>query len=610
MAPDSETPKDQPENFSPEEQDNSKEIEPTPATEGFGGESGSPEEEDAALDREFEELLNQHLPGSQDTSRGELMELPVVAIREDSVLVDVGGKAEASVPLSEFPVVDGKPEVEVGQVIPVVQVGRGDGGVPRFSYRQARARLAKQAIREAMESRTPVKGLITDVVKGGVMVDIGVDGFMPASQVDLFKIPDLSTMKGREIEAYVLEFDTRRNRAVLSRRQLLFERRESERREFLETLEQGADITGKVKSALDFGVFVDLGVVDGFVPREEVSWDRGKSPGEVVKPGEELQLRILNVAPDSGKVTLSRKRLTDNPWENIDDRFPIGSTVLGTVVAIQSYGAFVHIEEGITGMIHASDMSWATGNKKPQDYVREGDEVTSQVLEIDKQKRRLSLGLKQLTKDPWADVETRFKPGTRVKGTVSSLTNYGAFVKLDDYLEGMVHVSDINWEKRVGHPKDYLKVGEEVEVVVLKIDMKDRRISLGIKQLQDSPFDAYLKENKVGSIVHGKVTRFAPFGAFVELADGLEGLIHISQIDEKRVELPESVLKPGDDVKVKIINVDRKNHKISLSRKEAIKAADRETVKQYMRKKDEQPGGMTFGEALRAAQEKQEENDE
>ncbi len=557
--------------------------------------------EDAELEKEFASLLDQHLPAPGESNRGELVDLTVVAIREEFVLVDMGGKAEARIPLDEFPLVGGVRQVKVGQVIPVVQFGRNDDGSPRLSHKQARARQARNDVKQAQEAHVPLRGVITQVVRGGVMVDVGLDAFMPASQIDLFKVPDLNAMLGQEIEAYVIEFDPRRSRAVLSRRELLHKRREQTRNDFLEKLKPGENVVGKIKSTLDFGVFVDLGMVDGFIPREEVSWDRGKSPAEVMKPGDSIEVRILNVSAQTGKVTLSRKRLHHNPWENIDERFPVGGTVRGEVVAIQPYGAFVHIEEGITGMIHASDMAWATGNKKPEDYVRVGDTVTSQILEIDREKRRLSLGLKQLARDPWADVEARFAPGTRHKGTVTSLTNYGAFVKLDESVEGMVHVSDISWEKRVSHPKEFLKQGEEVEVVVLKLDSKERRIGLGIKQLADSPYDAFVKAHKKGEVVTGKVTRFAPYGAFVELAEGLEGLIHISQIDEKRVELPEHVLKAGEEILVKIIELEKKTQKISLSRKEALRHAEKENIKAYIKKKDDVPSGMTFGEALREA---------
>ena len=564
--------------------------------------------EDAEMEAEFAALLSQHLPGGDNEQpRGELIEVTVVALRDEKVFVDLRGKAEAYVALDEFPAGDdGKRDIKVGQVIPVIQVGRNDDGTPRLSYRMARNREAQKHIREAQENKVPMRGTVRSIVKGGVMVDIGIDAFMPASQIDLFKIPDLNSLLGQEIEAYVLEYDPRRNRAVLSRRQLLFERREGQKKGFIDTLVPGATVVGKIKNVLEFGVFVELGMADGFIPREEISWDRGRAPGDVMKVGDEVEVRILNVSPETGKITLTRKRLSENPWEKIEERYPVGSIVRGRIIALQAYGAFVHVEEGITGMIHASDMSWAAGNKKPQDYVRVGDEVTSQVLEVDREKRRLSLGLKQLARDPWQDVKDTYKTGDRHEGTVVSLTNYGAFIRITDGVEGMVHVSDLTWERRINHPKEILKVGETVQVVVLKLDDENRRISLGIKQLADSPYDAYMKANPVNSVVKGTVSRFAPFGAFVLLAPGLEGLIHISQIDEKRVEVPEKALKLGEEVTVKITGAEKKHQKISLSRREAIKTLERDNIKAYMKTNNKKEGatGMNFGEALRLAKEK------
>ncbi len=559
---------------------------------------------------QFDALIDQHLPGShEDIPRGEVLEVPVVAVKEDVVLVDIGGKAEAIVRLDEFPLIGDKREISVGQTIKVVQIGRTSDGTPRLSHREARAREAENSVREALEAEKPIKGRISQIVKGGVMVDIGLTAFMPASQVDLFKIPDLNAMVGQEIEAYVIEYDPRRKRAVLSRRRLLFEQRESKRREFINSLQVDQKITGKVKSALDFGVFLDLGVIDGFIPREEVSYDRGTHPNDIIKPGEEIEVKVVKIDEGTGKVTLSRKRLAPDPWADIDDKYPVGSKVKGKIIAIQNYGAFVHLEEGITGMIHASDMSWATGNKKPADFVNKDDEVECQVLEINKEAKRMSLGLKQIQMDPWAGAETKFPKGTKVTGTVTSMTSYGAFIKLDDYIEGMVHVSDLSWEKRINHPKEVLKVGEEVSAVVLKNDAAQRRISLGIKQAIESPYDGFMKDHPIGSVIQGKVTRFAPFGAFVELAPGLEGLIHISQIDEKRVELPEKVLQLGEEVTVKIVKAERKNQKISLSRKEAIKSAERENVKAYIKKSSNVSGGMTFGELLTQAKEQAEDKE-
>lgn len=565
------------------------------------GEGSDPEDE------EFAALLEQHLGGDSAPSRGELTEVTVVDVREEVVLVSYGGKAEASIAITEFPMVGGVRQVKAGDVIPVVQTGSKEGN-PTFSHRQARNRAAQDAIQAKFQANEPIKGIVTSKVKGGLMVDIGLEAFMPASQVDINKVQDLDSFVGKEVEARIKEFDPRRNRAVISRRELLVEHRSSERRTFLEKLEVGQVITGRIKAAQDFGVFVDLGVLDGFIPREEVSWDRGCDPKTALKSNSEVELKILNVSIEDEKVTLSRRRLTENPWDVVDEKYPVGSAITGKVVAIQSYGAFVHLQEGLTGMIHVADMSWNPGNKRPQDHVREGDEITCQVLEINKEKKRLSLGLKQLAADPWDDIEKRYPKGAKVRGTVTSLKNYGAFIRLEEAIEGMVHVSDISWEKRVAHPKEHLKVGDEIDVQVLKIDYDKRRISLGLKQLTDSPYDAYIKANPQGSVVKGKVTRCASFGAFVELAEGLEGLIHIGQIDTKRIEVPEEVLKVGEEVTVKIIKLDREKQKISLSRREALKQAEKDQIKPYLTKNDSTPGGMSFGDALREAQERQKQD--
>ncbi|MCB2153279.1 S1 RNA-binding domain-containing protein [bacterium] len=572
------------------------------------------EDEDAELQQEidqFDALIDQHLPGAgEDASRGEIIEVPVVAVREDGVLVDMGGKAEALVRLDEFKLIDGKPDVQPGQVIQVVQVGRDSEGSPRVSHREARVREAEATVREALKSQEPVRGRISATVKGGVMVDIGLAAFMPASQVDLFRIPDLNSMVGQDIEAYVIEYDPRRKRAVLSRRRLLYERRESARREMLDSLSEDQLIKGKVKSALDFGVFLDLGVIDGFIPREEVSYDRGTHPSEIVKAGDEIEVKVIKIDEETGKVTLSRKRINPDPWDTIDNKYSVGTIVTGKVIAIQNYGIFIHLEEGVTGMVHVSDLSWAPGNKKPSEFAKIGDDLTCQVLDLNKQNRRMSLGLKQITMDPWAEADKKYSRGTKVKGKVTSLTNYGAFVRLDDYIEGMVHVSDLSWEKRINHPKEVLKVGEEVECVVIKTDKKQRRISLGIKQLTESPFDQFVKEHPVGTLITGKVTRFAPFGAFVEVAPGLEGLVHISQIDEKRVELPEKALDAGEEITCKVVKVDARNQKISLSRRDALRQVERDQVKSYMKKGSDAKSGMMFGEALEQARKDAEKQDD
>lgn len=555
---------------------------------------------------QFDALLDQHLPGDnkQSAPRGEMIEVPVVAIEGDKVLVDFGGKAESSIRLDEFPKIGDEPQVKIGDIIRVLHLGSGSDGAPRLSFRDARARDAEDVIRKAQEAQKPIVGIVSQIVKGGLMVDIGLMAFMPASQVDLFKIPDLNSLIGKTIESYVIEFDPRRKRAVLSRRQLLFERREADRKNAMENLKEGAVVKGTIKTTLDFGVFVDLGSVDGFVPREEVSYDRGTHPKDILKAGEEIEVKIIKIDEETGKITLSRKRLTPDPWDGIDGKFPVNSRVSGYVIAVQSYGVFVHLLEGVTGMVHASDLSWNSASKNPKDIVKVGDKVEAVVLELNVEQRRLSLGLKQLESNPWAEAETRYPKGHRFKGKVTSMTAYGAFVRLDEFVEGMIHVSDMAWEKHVNHPKEVLEAGQEVDVVVLKCDPENKRISLGLKQLKLSPFDDYIKANKVNSIVDAKVIRFAPFGAFVELAPGVEGLIHISQIDTKRVDLPEKALTLNEMIKVKISKVEPKKQKIGVSRRDAIMDLERNEVKAYMKKDSDVPGGMTFGEALSQAKDR------
>lgn len=569
--------------------------------------SNDPTAEDALSDQEmaeFDALLDQHLPHSAPTSTGEIFEVTVVSVREDGVLVDTGGKAEALIPLEDFVRINDKVLIDTGDRVPVVQVGTTSDGSPRLSHREARTRRAVELIQKSRDEQSPITGRVTAVVKGGVMVDIGLPAFMPASQIDLFKVPDLNSLVGQEVESYISEYDPRRRRAVISRRLLLVERRENERKSKMTALTVGQRVVGKVKSALEFGVFVELGGIDGFIPREEVSFDRGTPPSRILKAGDSVEVEVVAVDAEKGKITLSRKRTMHDPWDAASGKYAVGNIVTGRAISVQSYGAFVHLEEGVTGMIHASDMSWTPGNKVPADYVKEGEEITAQIIEVDAEKRRISLGLKQITQNPWEEVEAKYPAGTNIKGIITSLTSYGAFVKIDDYIEGMIHVSDIVWDRRLNHPKEVLKVGEAIEAVVLKADPKTRRLSLGMKQIAPSPYENYQKDHPAGSIVTGKVSRFAPFGAFVELAAGLEGLIHISQIDTKRVELPEKALELGQEVTVKVLKYDPKSQKISLSRKDAMRSAQREEIRQYTAKAKGEPQSFnSFGDALRQAQE-------
>ncbi|MEQ8821260.1 MAG: S1 RNA-binding domain-containing protein [Sumerlaeia bacterium] len=558
-------------------------------------------------DEDFEALLNAHLPsGGGKQSSGELFDAVVVGLLDDAVLVDFGGKAESTLSMNEFAGPKGVPTVKAGDQVRVMLLGYDDEGNAILSHRKARIEEAKGALSEAAERRLPVRGRITRVVKGGVIVDCGMDCFMPASQVDTMRVENLDSLVGQEIEAYVLEYDESRGRALVSRRQLLQERRESQRAGFLTELKPGQKVKGTVRDVLDFGVFVNIGPVEALLPRSEWSYERGVSPADQIQPGQEIEAKILDVNADTGKVTLSRKRLNVDPWLHVEENYPVGANVSGTVARVEDYGAFVNLEEGLTGLLHARDFSWETEQVSTKEKFREGDQVTCQVLEIDQQNRRLSLSLKHLSRDPWTDVEARYPAGSRQKGIVSRITDFGAFVKFDGYTEGLLHIGDLAWGKRPNHPSEYLDEGQEIEVRVLELDRDRRRISLGLKQLQQSPLDAFMEAHPVGSVFTAKVTRLAPFGAFVQVAENLDGLVHVSELDEERVDSPERVVRVDDEIPVKVLSVDADRGRISLSRRQAIRQMEQENIKAYMKQAEQESAaaGGAFGDLLKQAMDK------
>jgi small subunit ribosomal protein S1 len=566
-------------------------------------EQPAPSQEDSNED-DFEALLNEYLPGGKSRkSRGELVDAIVVGTVDDVVLVSCGGKAETSIAMREFLDAKGELTVKPGDSIRVLLTGYTRDGVAQLSYYKARAAAAGKMLEEAHKAHKPVTGTICEVIRGGVLVDVGLRAFMPGSQVELFRAGDLSAYVGKEIEAYVIEYDEKRERAVLSRRQLLEERKKAGQGEFFDKISPGETIKGTVRDVLDFGVFVDLGLVEGMIPRSELSYDRGVIPTEVVSAGQEIEVKILDLNRETGKVTLSRKRLGQDPWATITERYPVGQAITGKVVTIQKFGAFVQLEEGITGLIHTDDMSWEKEKKPPEEYFKLNDSVTCQVLSIDTTKKRLALGLKHLMRDPWNEMADKYPVGSKQKGVVTSIRPFGAFVKLDEYTEGLLHISDLSWTKRVKDPSEILKAGDETEVVILKLDKTNRRIGLGLKQLSKSPIATFQAEHKVNTLVSGIVTRLMPFGAFVDVGDGLEGLIHISEAAEQRTEQIEKVLHVGDEVNVLILAIEPAKERISLSIKKAARAAERMNIKEYQKneKAKEAATGGAFGDLLSQA---------
>ncbi len=587
-----------------------QELEPeegeTAAEELAVAESGAPpvsetlqpvEDKEQEGEPAFDALLQQYLPQSLNLEVGDIIEVPIVTVRRDYVLIDVGDKAEGVIDICEFLDENGEINIAVGDLVEVLIQGRDEeSGQVMVSHQLAVQRLSLERLQRAHENKTPLSGKVTEVVKAGLIVRVGIPCFMPASQIDHRRVDDLAAWLGKQIEAYVIDFDWSRRRAILSRRKLLEEAEEQRRQNLLASLIPGENLTVKVKSVLDFGAFVDLGGLDALLPREEVSWERGARPSTFLKEGQTLKVKILSVDRETGKVAVSRRQAKSNPWETIERKYPVNKVVRGTVVNITRYGAFVNLEEGLTGLIHISDLSWASGAKRPQDYLKEGDTVKAVILGFDKEKRRLSLGLKQISLDPWTEVEDKYPVGSRIRGVVTAFTNYGAFVKLGENIEGMIHVSDFSWGKPPAHPGKVLRLNQEVEAVVLKTDQESHRISLGLKQLTTSPFEQFARTHSVGERVKGQIVRLLPFGAFVELG-GVEGLIHVSQIAPERIESPDDVLKVGQTVDLKITKIDVANQKISLSRKEYLRDLEAREAKGYVNQHIK--GGVNIGELLK-----------
>lgn len=556
------------------------------------------------LDEDFESLLEQHLPKAAPRHKGELVDATVVRLLDDVILLNYGGKEEAPVSASEFMDVKGLISVKPGDSVTVAMVGRDEDGNPKFSYKKAKQEEAVKMLGQAAKAGVPVRGVVSKVVNSGVIVDVGLPAFLPASQADVQRIADLNSLLGQHIEAYVLEYDEEQQRAVLSRKKLLAERLDKDKQAFLETLTPGNTVRGKIREILDFGAFVELGPIQGLLPRSEISYERGTQVGDFFVPGQEAEFKVVEVSRENGRVTLSRKRLGEDPWTRVKENYGVGTNVSGKIVSVQNFGAFVQLEEGVTGLVHIKDVSWDHDKKDADSIFKVGDEVACQVLEIDESNRRLALSVKHLSRDPWLDVTGRFPVGSRHKGVVNKLRDFGAIVKLDDSVEGLLHIGDLSWEKRPAHPSEVVSEGQELEVTILNHDLERRRIGLGLKQLTGSPFEQFTAANPVGSIISGEVSRIESYGAFINLLPGLEGLIHISELDDIRVDSPERVVRLGETVKAKILEVVPSKQRISLSRKEAIRDIEQENIRQYTNTQAEKKAPSAFAAALEAAKNK------
>ena len=509
---------------------------------------------------------------------GEIVKGVVVDVTRDEVMIDIGFKSEGYIPASEFDVgQDDLPAVQAGDEIDVYIVRREDSeGQIVLSKKIADQTLIWDEIATAHESGTPVKGRITERIKGGLRVNVGsLRGFLPASQVELRPIQNLEQYVGQTLDMKVISLSKRRHNIVLSRRAWLETELLQKRSEVLNTLEVDQLITGVVKNITAFGAFVDLGGVDGLLHKTDMAWKRIHHPSDVVSVGEEIEVQVIGINQENEKISLGLKQKTPDPWADIEGKYPVGATVRGVVVNIVNYGAFLQLEEGVEGLIHVSEMAWTRRNVAPSRIVNKGDEIEAIVLEISREDKRISLGLKQLQQNPWELLAERSPVGSKITGRIRNLTSFGAFVEIEPGIDGLIHTSDLSWTKRGAAANDALKEGSEIEVVVLQIDASERRVSLGLKQTQPDPWAEVPEKYKVGSVVRGTVVNLTSFGAFTKLEEGIEGLIHISELADRRIEKPEEIVSVGDELDLKVINLSPKDRRIGLSLKALLAEQER-----------------------------------
>lgn len=506
----------------------------------------------------------------RELREGSIVTGTIQEIRPQVVLVDIGYKSEGAISISEFE----DEEIEVGDQIEVLlERLENDEGIVVLSKEKAAHKQNWDKIVGVYRDGGLVKGKVKSVVKGGLMVNVGVEAFLPGSQVDIIPPRDLNEYVGKVYEFKIVKVNDDRKNIVLSSREVIEAERADQRQRFLETVKEGDKVEGIVKNITDFGAFVDLRGMDGLLHITDMSWGRVNHPSEMLHIGQSLEVVILEVDREKERVSLGLKQMTDNPWADIERKYPINSHVKGRVTKLLPYGAFVELEKGVEGLVHVSELSWVKRITRPSDVLKLDQEIEAVVLSISVKEQKISLGVRQLEDNPWADIESRFPIGTVIKGQVRNLTPYGAFVGLEEGIDGMIHVSDMSWTRKINHPSEVLKKGDEVEAIVLEIKKEDQRVSLGIKQLESDPWESINDRFKVGDMVTGQVAKIASFGAFVNLDGDIDGLIHISQLSEDHVERVKDVIKVGDEITARVIKVDSIERRIGLS----IKAVNYDT---------------------------------
>ncbi len=529
---------------------------------------GAQKEVADAPEESMEDWFNR---GVGDIEEGEVVHGRVVEVRDSEVLVDIGYKSEGTIAMEEFRHAGTLPKI--GDEIEVYLESKEDSeGLIVLSKDKADKIKVWDAISKSHDSGTPVEGKVVEVVKGGLSVDVGVRAFLPGSQVDLRPVKNLASMLGQMIRAKVIKLNRRRGNVVLSRRAVLEEEREEKRKHTLSVLSEGMVLTGAVKNITDYGAFIDLGGIDGLLHVTDMSWGRVGHPSEIFQIGDQVEVVVLHFDRETGRVSLGYKQKSSDPWAVVDERYPVGAKAQGRVVSLTNYGAFVELEPGVEGLVHVSEMSWTRRVRHPSKLVNVGDMVDVMVLDVNKATKRISLGMKQVEADPWATIDERYKPGERVEGKVRNLTDFGAFVELEPGVDGLLHISDMSWTRNIGHPSEILKKGQSIETQILNVDRDNKRISLGLKQIQPDPWESASQRYPMGSRVTGKIVRLTDFGAFVELEPGVDGLLHVSQMSSRPIASPSDLVNVGDELTLMVIRVDPNERRIGLSLKDLAAA--------------------------------------
>jgi small subunit ribosomal protein S1 len=549
-------------------------------------------------EEDLENLMELYEESFKRFQEGEVVNGKIISIDKENVLVDIGYKSEGIIPIHEFLDEEGKLSTEVGDSVEVmVEWWDDEDEVVILSKDKAEKIKVWEEIKTSYDENGTVEGVITSRVKGGFSVDIGVPAFLPGSQADLRPIRNMDEMVGQTFKFKILKYNRKRSNIVLSRRAILEEEREAQRQATLNAIEEDKVLTGTVKNITEYGVFVDLGGVDGLLHITDISWGRVKHPSELFSIGDEISVKVLNLDLEKERVSLGVKQLTSDPWLTAQEKYPVGSRVTGKVVSLTDYGAFVELEEGVEGLIHVSEMSWTRKIRHPSKVVSVGDEVEAVVLDIKPENRRISLGMKQVVPNPWDLISEKYPVGTTIEGRIKNITDFGLFVGIDEGIDGLIHISDISWTKRIKHPNELYKKGDVVQAIVLDIDKNNERFSLGIKQLQPDPWETVAERYEVGKEITGTVTNVTDFGVFVELEEGIEGLVHVSEISKEKIKTPVGKFEVGDVIRSKVMNINSEERRIGLSIKRLEMEDEQNLISEYINNMG--PATSSFGEILR-----------